>query len=93
MRKVNNTVVAGATCSSLNGSLLDRLPDCVLTRVLSFLSANDVCRCARVSRRFYVLSWDPALWTSVVVTGERTDADLAIKTILRYDVFKMPSTE
>ena len=38
--------------------------------------------CGQVCRRFYLLVWDPILWTKVTLTGDRIDADLAVKSIL-----------
>lgn len=66
-----------------SGVMLNQLPDAVIVRILSHLSTNELVKCARVSRRFYFLSWEPDLWRSVVLTGEKTDADLALKTIFR----------
>ena len=41
-------------------------------------------KCTRVNRRFYFLSWEPDLWQSVVLDGDqKTDTDLALKTIFR----------
>lgn len=61
----------------------ERLPDSSVLRILSYLSTNDLVKCSRLSRRFYFLSWEPELWRSVVLTGENTDTDLALKTIFR----------
>jgi F-box/leucine-rich repeat protein 7 len=36
-----------------------------------------------VSRRFYFLTWEPELWTSITLVGENTDVDLALKTVMR----------
>lgn len=60
-----------------------KLPDSVLLRILSFLSTNDLVKFSRICRKFYFLAWEPDLWKSVVLTGEKTDADLALKTIFR----------
>ena len=60
-----------------------KLPDSAVLRILSYLSTNDLVKCSRLNRRFYFLSWEPELWRSVVLTGENTDADLALKTIFR----------
>nr|XP_040567099.1 F-box/LRR-repeat protein 7-like [Lepeophtheirus salmonis] len=62
---------------------LDYLPDDLLIKILSFLSSNDIVRLSRVNRRFYFCAWDPSLWNAISLTGENTDADLGIKTILR----------
>ena len=63
--------------------LFESLPESVILRIFSGLSTNDLIKCSRVNRRFYFLCWEPELWTSVVLTGEQTDADLALKTIFR----------
>ena len=67
------------------GPGLDSLPDPVLLRILSNLRSDQLVRCARVSRRFYFLAWDPALWHHVSLegAGATVDADLALKTIVR----------
>ena len=72
--------------ASQQGPSLDSLPDPVVLRILSFLRSDQLVRCARVSRRFYFLSWDPALWRQVSLEGAacgELDADLALKTIIR----------
>lgn len=61
----------------------DSLPDSVIVQMLSYLSSNDVVKCCRLSRRFYFLAWEPQLWQSISLTGEKTDVDLALKTIIR----------
>ncbi len=61
----------------------DRLPDSVILKILSFLDTNDLVRCSRISRRFYFLAWEPDLWSEITLTGENTDADLALKTVMR----------
>lgn len=63
--------------------LFESLPESVILRIFSGLSTNDLIKCSRVNRRFYFLCWEPELWTSVVLTGETVDADLALKTIFR----------
>ena len=64
-------------------AIFDRLSDSVVLKVLSYLNTNDLVKCSRVSRRFYFLAWDPDLWTDITLTGEETDADLALKTVMR----------
>ena len=61
----------------------ESLPESVVLNIFSCLSTNDLIKCSRVNRRFYFLCWEPDLWTSVVLTGEQLDADLALKTIFR----------
>lgn len=60
-----------------------QLPDAVLMKILSFLNTNQLVKCSRISRRFYFISWEPELWKSIVLNGEKLDADLALKTIFR----------
>ncbi len=63
---------------------LDDLPDEVIVRILSNLSTNDLCVCARVSRRLYFLTWDSRLWTRISLSGgDSLDADSALETLLR----------
>lgn len=55
--------------------LFDRLPDDLLLRVLACLSSDELCRCARVCRRWYFLAWEPRLWTSIVLGSEHLPVD------------------
>ena len=64
-------------------AFFDRLPDSVVLNILSYLNNNDLVKCSRVSRRFYFLAWDPDLWTDISLSGENTDVDLALKTVMR----------
>ncbi|KAG8178888.1 hypothetical protein JTE90_018577 [Oedothorax gibbosus] len=64
-------------------SPFDRLPDSVIVRVFSFLASNELCVSARVCRRWYFLVWEPQLWTSVVLKGERIQVDKGLKTLFR----------
>ena len=70
-------------------SPFDRLPDDVITKILSFLNANELVKFSRISRRFYFLVWEPELWTSITLVNSSAnslkpiDADLALKTIIR----------
>lgn len=69
---------------SSNAPSIDDLPDEVVVRVLSHLSTNDLCICARVSRKFYFLAWDPRLWNNISLSGgDSLDADAALDTLLR----------
>ncbi len=62
-------------------ALIDTLPDPVLLQVLSYLCTPQLCRCARVSRRWYNLAWDPRLWSTIRLTGELLSADRALKVL------------
>ena len=64
-------------------SPFDRLSDELVVKVMSFLPTNCVCQCARVCRRWYVLAWDPRLWTKICLSGDNIHADRAIKQITR----------
>ena len=64
-------------------ALFERLPDSVVLKIFSYLNTNVRVRCSRVCRRFYFLAWDPDLWNEITLTGENTDADLALKTVMR----------
>ena len=69
-------------------SYFDLLPDDVMIRILGNLPSEEVCRCARVSRRWYSLAWDPALWTSIRLNDPLLDVDRALKQLtkrLSYD--------
>uniref|UniRef100_A0AAV2LDB6 F-box domain-containing protein n=1 Tax=Knipowitschia caucasica TaxID=637954 RepID=A0AAV2LDB6_KNICA len=60
---------------------IDRLPDHTLLQILSHLPTNQLCRCARVCRRWYNLAWDPRLWGTVRLTGETLHVDRAIRVL------------
>ena len=45
----------------------ERLPDQVVLRIFSYLSARSLCKCSAVSRRFHVLAWQPQLWRALVL--------------------------
>ncbi|XP_016401732.1 F-box/LRR-repeat protein 7-like [Sinocyclocheilus rhinocerous] len=62
-------------------TLIDILPDPVLLHVLSYLSTPQLCRCARVCHRWYNLTWDPRLWSTIRLTGELLNADRALKVL------------
>ncbi|XP_062297729.1 F-box/LRR-repeat protein 7 [Scomber scombrus] len=60
---------------------IDLLPDHSLLQIFSHLPTNQLCRCARVCRRWYNLAWDPRLWSTVRLTGELLHADRAIRVL------------
>lgn len=60
---------------------VDLLPDHTILMIFSHLPTNQLCRCARVCRRWYNLAWDPRLWRSVRLTGELLHADRAIRVL------------
>lgn len=68
---------------SAKSCLFDRLPDDLLLRVLACLSSDELCRCARVCRRWYFLAWEPRLWTSIVLASEHLPVDQGLRTIFR----------
>lgn len=60
---------------------IDLLPDHTLLQILSHLPTNQLCRCARVCRRWYNLAWDPRLWGTVRLMGELLHVDRAIRVL------------
>lgn len=60
---------------------IDVLPDHTLLQILSHLPTNQLCRCARVCRRWYNLAWDPRLWATIRLTGELLHVDRAIRVL------------
>ena len=65
--------------SGKNFSPFEKLTDDLVLKVFSYLSTQELCSCARVSRRFYHLAWDPKLWTSITFYSETPNPDRAIK--------------
>ncbi|KAJ3611761.1 hypothetical protein NHX12_021775 [Muraenolepis orangiensis] len=68
---------------SSSPSPVELLPDHALLQVFARLPTNQLCRCARVSRRWYNLAWDPRLWASIRLTGELLHADRALRILTR----------
>ncbi|XP_030625860.1 F-box/LRR-repeat protein 7 [Chanos chanos] len=62
-------------------AFIDLLPDQVLLQILAHLPTPQLCRCARVCRRWYNLAWDPRLWRSIRLTGEQLHADRALRVL------------
>lgn len=62
---------------------IERLPDHSMVQIFSFLPTNQLCRCARVCRRWYNLAWDPRLWRTIRLTGETINVDRALKVLTR----------
>ncbi|KAJ8406893.1 hypothetical protein AAFF_G00291690 [Aldrovandia affinis] len=62
---------------------IDRLPDHVFLQVFAHLPTNQLCRCARVCRRWYNLAWDPRLWRSIRLMGDLLHADRALRVLTR----------
>ncbi|TSK16055.1 F-box/LRR-repeat protein 7 [Bagarius yarrelli] len=60
-------------------TLVEHLPDPVLLQIFALLSTPQLCRCARVCRRWYSLAWDPRLWKAIRLSGELLHADRALK--------------
>ena len=69
--------------SKLSTSFFDVVPDNVITCILSSLSSDDLCRCAKVCRRWYKLVWNPVLWTSISISNRFVDVDRAMKSLTK----------
>ena len=44
---------------------LDSLSDDLVLKIFQFLPKNNLCKIARVCRRFYFLVWEAELWTHI----------------------------
>ncbi|KAB0800988.1 hypothetical protein PPYR_05342 [Photinus pyralis] len=75
-------VYRGKKFQTKNNSF-DRLPDKLVIRIFSFLPSLDLSVCARVCRRFEILSWTPSLWRTITLQGETISGDRAIRGVLR----------
>lgn len=64
---------------SYKSSPFDRLTDDMVVRIFSFLPSMQLALCARVSRRWHVLAWEPQLWSTIVLSGENLSVDRALK--------------
>ena len=61
---------------------LESLSDDLILRIFSLLDSASLVRCGQVCRQFYLLAWQSPLWTSLSLTGDRLDADLAVRSVL-----------
>ena len=64
-------------------NVFDTLTDELVVKVLSFLTTKDLMFAARVSRRFYFLTWEPDLWRSICLTGENRNVDRSLSSIFQ----------
>lgn len=55
----------------------------LLLQVFSWLSSSELCICARVSRRWETLAWQPSLWRTITLAGEGVCGDKAVRGVLR----------
>lgn len=69
------------TSCTRSTSFIDFLPDPILVQIFAHLSTPQLCRCARVCRRWYNLAWDPRLWRTIRLSGELLNADRALKVL------------
>ena len=60
----------------------DKLSDDLVLKILSHLSTNSLCICARISRRFYFLAWEPRLWSSISLSSVKK-GNKALSTLLQ----------
>ncbi|KAF5892160.1 F-box/LRR-repeat protein 7, partial [Clarias magur] len=67
----------------LQGAPIDMLPDHAFLQIFAHLPTNQLCRCARVCRRWYNLAWDPRLWRTVRLTGDVAHVDRALRVLTR----------
>lgn len=60
-------------CGNESSDHFDRLPDDVLLKIFSWLDNCELCKIARVCRRFEVLIWKPVLWKVIRLKSEYID--------------------
>jgi len=63
-------------------SLLDQLPDTIITSILSFLPSKQLVRVSLTCRRLHQLSWQPCLWISIHLSSDCPSPDKAVRCIL-----------
>ena len=68
------------SCSRMG--IFETLTDDLILKILSHVDSVTRVRCGQVCRRFYLLAWDPAIWTSLTLSGDTLDTDLAVKSVL-----------
>ena len=58
------------------------LPDLLLSKVLAHLPTLHLVRVSSTCRRLRRLSWQPELWSTILLSDERLDVDKVIRSIL-----------
>uniref|UniRef100_A0A6A7G4H0 F-box/LRR-repeat protein 7 n=3 Tax=Hirondellea gigas TaxID=1518452 RepID=A0A6A7G4H0_9CRUS len=61
----------------------EKLTDDLIVKIFSFLPTTSLCMLSRVCRRWYLIAWEPSLWTSISISGDAVHADRALKQITR----------
>ena len=89
VNSVNQTVTYKGSktknSSAIDDSPFDKLSNELILRILSYLCTLDICLCAKVSRRFYFLAWEPSLWKTVTLDGQKfkcLNGDYALQSLL-----------
>ncbi|VEN33852.1 unnamed protein product [Callosobruchus maculatus] len=61
----------GTTAKSpFAGTTIEKLPDKVLLHIFSYLSHKEICRMARVCKRWRLVAYDTRLWKNVSLRPE-----------------------
>ncbi|XP_013384148.1 F-box/LRR-repeat protein 7-like isoform X1 [Lingula anatina] len=71
-------------------SLFDLCPDDVILKIFQHLPTDQLCRCARVCKRWYTLVWEPSLWTQITINNEIANIDRALKFLTRRLSYNTP---
>lgn len=67
------------------------LSDDIIVKIFSNLTTNQLCKCSRVCKLWYCLSWDPTLWTSIVLNSITLDVDKALRSLTKQLSYNTPS--
>ncbi|GAB1609346.1 F-box/LRR-repeat protein 7-like [Argonauta hians] len=67
------------------------LTDDIIVSIFSHLNTNQLCKCARVCKLWYRLSWDPTLWTSIVLNSPSLDVDWAVRCLTKHLSYNTPT--
>lgn len=60
------------------------MQDDTIIKIFSYLKSDELCRsCARVSRKWYYLAWEPSLWHTISFSDANIDIDRGLRAVTR----------
>ncbi|XP_029646690.1 F-box/LRR-repeat protein 7 isoform X1 [Octopus sinensis] len=77
--------------SQSRSSPFQYLSDDIIVKIFSNLTTNQLCKCSRVCKLWYRLSWDPTLWTSIVLNSITLEVDKALRCLTKQLSYNTPS--
>jgi hypothetical protein len=81
----------GSKYRPVRPSPFDLITDDVIVKVMSHLSTDQLCRCSRVSQRWYRLVWDPTLWKTIAINSDKCNVDKALRYLTKRLSYNTPT--